>query len=65
MNYPTWKMKGSPTPYDKLMICKYCHQTRWVRSSDNIHYCYKCGARMKEANKTQYQEAYKALKEII
>ena len=28
--YPTWKIKGSPTPNEKLVICDQCGLAQWV-----------------------------------
>ena len=65
MKYPEWKCKGNPTPNDKLIICDKCQCAEYTMHSDLLQYHSKCSSRMREATKKEYQEAKKALKEII
>ena len=71
-NYPTWKVRGSPTPYEFLAICDKCGHVEWsVAGWPAVKPCPKHGpfekshARMREATAKEYTEAKAALKEVI
>ena len=29
MNYPTWKVRGTPTPNETLYVCDSCGEAEW------------------------------------
>jgi hypothetical protein len=64
MKYPTFMVRGLPTPNDKLMLCEVCQKAKWgYRSVGRISYC--CSHRMREATAQEYAEGALALKTII
>jgi len=64
--YQTWKMKGSPTPNDKLVICDKCGKTRWVtHSTGRISYCTNMHGRMREATPKEYDEGNAAIEKVL
>lgn len=54
MNYPTFKVKGDPTPLDKLVVCDRCQVAEWTIHSNLQSYHSQCGSRMREATKKEY-----------
>lgn len=66
MKYPTLKMRGSPTPNDKLVVCDMCHTARWdTHSTGRQSYYYCCQNRTREATSQEYIEGKLALKEVL
>jgi len=71
MNYPTWKMRGNPTPNETLYCCDSCKKSRWCPYSESIRYCYNCRGkkggyqRLRKATAKEIAEAKKVLKDII
>jgi hypothetical protein len=72
LNYPTWKMKGSPTPNETLYCCDKCGDCRWYPLGfSTIMHCFFCKGkkggfvRMRQATEKEKQEALKVLKTII
>lgn len=63
MNYPSFKIKGFPTPNSILMVCDICQQAAWTYPTPRIMYC--CNHRMREATPQEYIQGQKALKRII
>ncbi len=66
IKYPTWKVRGSPTPNEKLMVCHQCGHAVWVPHSPltNVVQCV-CRRRMTEANKNEYEIGKGSIKCII
>ncbi len=69
IKYPTWKVRGSPTPYDTIYICDYCGTANWLWESQNPVTCF-CktsgkNRRMRKGTKKEHEEANKSLKKII
>lgn len=74
IKYPTWKVRGHPTPNECLMICDNCGIAEWTMDiGHNVYTCdhrtchvRKGGAmRMRVATKKEREQALKALKQII
>jgi hypothetical protein len=71
IKYPTWKVRGNPTPNDRLMICDKCREAHWyVHGWPTIVYCHQTAnnahhGRMREGTEKEYTEAKAALKTII
>jgi hypothetical protein len=74
INYPTWKVKSSPTPTDKLIICDACGYAEWTIHSNGYPTAYcphdyfhadKKPKRMREATRIEYELGKAALKKII
>ena len=64
IEYPTYKMRGHPTPNNKLVICEVCHRADWVtHTTGRSHYC--CSSRTREATTQEYEQGKKTLKIII
>lgn len=63
MKYPTFKVRGAPTPNEKLVVCEICQTAAWtIHSTGQISYC--CG-RMREGTPQEYNEARLALTTIF
>ena len=74
IKYPTWRIKGKPTPNEKLVICDTCGHAEWTAhfSTRNPILCYHRqghpngkNARMREATSHEYAAAKKCLREEI
>lgn len=66
MQYETFKVKNTPTRSDYLAVCDKCEKAHWTMYiHTHIYYCIKCGSRMREGNKSEYQAAKNSLKLII
>lgn len=73
IKYPIWKIRGKPTPNEKLMICDGCGTAKWSTDSSysKVLYCDNCQGkkggylRMRKATLSEIKEAKKYLKEII
>jgi len=64
MKYPTFKIRGIPTPYDKLIVCETCHRAKWTsHSTGRIDRC--CGRRVREATPQEYEAGKAALEVVI
>ena len=63
--YDTWTVKGTPTPYNKLLICDKCGTGHWWTDSDTVQYCHLGHGRLREGNKQEYLDAKTALKTVI
>ena len=64
MKYPTFKVSGSPTPNEKLMVCEVCQKAEWVgHATGRTRHC--CHSRMREATPQEYDEGRLALNLII
>jgi hypothetical protein len=67
ITYPTWKVKSSPTPSDRLVICEKCGKGEWIgHGFPTIAYCStpKHG-RMREGTQKEYAEAKAAIVQTI
>jgi hypothetical protein len=62
--YPTWKVRGVPTPYEKLWVCDGCGYAQWTQHGINVRQC-KCNLRMREATDAEYVSGRAAIQEII
>ena len=72
INYPTWKIRGGPTPNEKLVICDQCGNAEWTIHGLNPTVCqnrrgHASGkeGRMREATPAEYAAGKAALQEII
>lgn len=65
MKHETWTTKGSPTPYEKLLVCDKCQSSRWFMHSNSVQYCLEGHGRLREGTKQEYVDAKKELKFII
>lgn len=74
IKYPTWKIRGTPTPNDSLYICDSCGQGHWgtnTTGSNSAGVCYctkgrKGGpVRMRKATAAETELGKLAIKEII
>ena len=70
MKYPTFKIRGTPTPNEKLVVCEVCQEADWTIHGDNrvpnSHYCQDGKhRRMREGTLEEYEEAKKVLTQII
>ena len=72
--YPTWKIKGSPTPNQTLWCCDGCGYCEWGiynHLGQNVPICCVCKgkkggyARLRRATEKEKAEALKCLKTII
>jgi hypothetical protein len=64
MKYPTFRIRGTPTPNEKLIVCDECQIAAWVAYSVGvINYC--CGRRMRVATIQERDAAAAALKTIL
>ena len=70
IQYRTWKLRGTPTPNEKLMVCDICGFSDWGTNSplSNVvyHICLdRKQRRSREATPAEYAAGKAALKEII
>ena len=72
IKYPTWKVRGSPTPNERLMICDTCGRAEWYGHGwPQVVYCDPTynkvpnHGRMREATAAEYEEGKAAIKTII
>lgn len=72
IKYPTWKIRGEPTPRERLWICPDCLEADWMESmSGHIPCCHNCrgrkggAVRMREATAKEYAEGKKVLVTVI
>jgi hypothetical protein len=66
MKYPTFKIKGSPTPNEFLVVCDKCGKVDWTVSIvGHVYQCRGCPGRMREATPAEYAAGKAALKEVI
>ena len=64
--YPNWKIKGSPTPNDKLVICDQCGLAQWgFHAVGLFSYCTNEHGRMREATPEEYDEGKAAIEKVI
>ena len=72
IKYPTWKVRGAPTPNERLVVCDECGNAAWVGHGEFIHTCYnrhqhanKSYRRMRPATAQETATAKSFLKEVI
>ncbi len=74
INYPTWRVRGSPTPAEALFICDKCGDAIWGQANPLHSFCYnnsckgrKGGApRLRKATAAETEEAKRHLEcEIV
>jgi hypothetical protein len=68
IQYPTWKVRGYPTPNEKLIICPTCGYANWVAHRGGILYCYdhsRKRVRMREATLDEYELGKAAITQVI
>lgn len=72
IEYPTWKVRGAPTPNERLVICDECGNAAWVGHGDFVHTCFnrhqhanKSYRRMRNATPAETETAKTYLKEVI
>lgn len=70
IKYPTWRVRGNPTPNEKLMVCDRCGAASWMPHSPLTHVAEhtcpdntKC--RMRKATAAEYEQGKAVCKEII
>ena len=66
INYPKWKVRGNPTPNEKLMVCDACGSAAWMPHSPltRVSQC-GCNRRMREATPAEYEAGKAALETVI
>lgn len=70
IRYPSWKIRGTPTPNEKLMVCDKCGLASWITNSpmSNVVY-HTCSDnkqhRSREATAAEYKMGKAAIKEVI
>jgi hypothetical protein len=72
IDYPTFKIKGQPTPNEKLVICDICGNAAWTIHGLGPSICH-CSwnhpsgkqTRMREATPAEYEAGKAALTQII
>ncbi len=73
MKYPTWKVRGEPTPNDTLWVCDECGKAEWGTDTSGAFSvnCYSCTGRkggfkrMRRGTPAETTEAKKHLQEVI
>ena len=52
MDYPTWTIKGTPTP-NILYCCDPCQNATWAPDLGSVYYCMKCHKRYRKGTKKE------------
>jgi hypothetical protein len=72
INYPTWKIRGAPTPNEKLVICDGCGNADWTVHGLDPTICHNRHEhasgkvrRMREASAKEYAIGTAAIQKII
>lgn len=72
IEYPTWRIKGKPTPNEKLVVCDTCGKAEWTAHFPNPVVCHNYhhhpggkNRRMREATPAEYKAAKAKLKTEI
>ena len=72
INYPTWKVRGGPTPNERLVICDECGKAEWTIHGEFTPLCYnrhkhadKGNRRMRNATPAETETGKSFLKEVI
>ncbi len=72
IKYPTWKVRGYPTPNDTLWVCDMCREASWgpcvnvLTCNHNTCYGKKGGSvRLRKATPKETALAITLLKEVI
>ncbi len=72
INYPTWKIRGAPTPNEKLVICDGCGNAEWTVHGLDPTICHNRHEhasgkvrRMREATAKEYTIGKAAIQKII
>ena len=71
IDYPTYRVKGHPTPNEKLVICDSCGYAKWTIFGINPIYCTHTrkhngkNVRMREATLEEYKIGKEKLVEEI
>ena len=72
IKFPTWKVRGNPTPNDTLYICDNCGDSYWAMIRQGIvHTCNNCRGRkggyvrMRKATDKETKLGISVLREII
>ena len=70
--YPTWRMRGAPTPNEKLIVCDTCGCAAWTTHGPGSNLCHNYHdhpdgkyRRMREATPAEYAAGKAALTKII
>lgn len=70
INYPTFKIRGTPTPNEKLEICDECGYAHWTIHGLGPTVCHQMhpngkARRMREATPAEYEKGKAAITQII
>lgn len=72
INYPTWKIRGTPTPNEKLVVCDECGNAEWTIHGLDPTICHNSHKhasgkwrRMREATPAEYAIGKEELTQII
>lgn len=73
MKYPTWKLRGTPTPNETLWVCNQCETAAWMTDITGVNppVCNNCRGRkggqvrLRKATAAETAEAKKHLQEVI
>ena len=72
IKYPAWKVRGAPTPNERLVVCDECGEAIWTIHGAFIPLCYnrqqhanKGNCRMRNATPAETETAKSYLKEVI
>jgi hypothetical protein len=73
IQYPTWKVRGNPSPNERLVICDECGHAEWTTSNtQGVRICYNRhghangkNGRMRTATAQETAIGKSTIKEII
>jgi hypothetical protein len=72
IDYPTWKIRGTPTPNEKLVVCDECGNADWTIHGLGPTICHRRHAhasgkerRMREATADEYKIGKAAITQVI
>ncbi len=72
IRYPTWKIRGAPTPNEKLVICDECGNAEWTIHGLDPTICHNAHShksgkqcRMREATPAEYEKGKAAITQVI
>lgn len=72
IKFPTFKVRGQPTPNEKLVVCDECGKAEWVNHGPAVYECYNANhhanggyRRMREATPKEYEQGKAAITTVI